>query len=240
MRFLHVGKIVLFALIAMMSSGNVWAKEDEYHFRWLDPDKKIYVLQNRKFEKAKHVLINAMFGPNAGTPFRSSVMLTPRISYYFKEWIGIEAFFSYTFNWENTLFDAVLSVAPSNLPVVRETRMQYGGAISLVPWYAKMNFFNQILYFDWYFNLGLGGSSVARDDRPNRNTSAVYVNETFFTGFLSTGHLYHINRWVHVRLDFTAALYAAPNLGATGTLMINPNYVFGAGVICITSIVGFM
>ena len=32
-------------------------EENVYDFLWLDPDKKVYVLQNREFKKKKRVLI---------------------------------------------------------------------------------------------------------------------------------------------------------------------------------------
>jgi len=36
--------------------------DDEYNFNWLDPEKKIYVLQNRKFLKGGHVLLSVTGG----------------------------------------------------------------------------------------------------------------------------------------------------------------------------------
>src|SRR3954465_6960282 len=37
--------------------------DDEYSFNWLDPDKKIYVLQNRRYLKAERAELSVLVGP---------------------------------------------------------------------------------------------------------------------------------------------------------------------------------
>src|SRR4051794_4020142 len=44
----------------------------DYNFSWLDPDKKVYVLQNRKFLKAKHFIFSVT-GGLAPSPFRNVI-----------------------------------------------------------------------------------------------------------------------------------------------------------------------
>ncbi len=228
-----VGMVLL--LVGAGSMQRVRASDDppeEYNFRWLDTDKKIYVLQNRKFVKANRLLVTAMAGPTLSTPYRGTISIHPRVAYYFAEWIGLEVMMSYNLNWENSTFTALTEAVPGALPVTRQLQLQYGALLHYVPWYAKINVFNNILYFDWYFSAGAGASQVQRDIRANRDAPASYASETFATAFLGTGHQYHLNKYFTVRLDFTASLYPAPAQGASGDLLLNPNYTFliGAGV----------
>ncbi|MEK6704889.1 MAG: hypothetical protein AABZ06_03800, partial [Bdellovibrionota bacterium] len=118
----------------------------EYNFTWLDPDKKIYVLQNRRYTKANKLFVSAMVGPGFSNPYRSSYNLDPRIAYYFSEALGFEAFYGLTSNSGNNTFDALQRASPNTWPLVREIRSQYGLLVHWVPWYAKINVFNKILY----------------------------------------------------------------------------------------------
>jgi outer membrane beta-barrel protein len=205
---------------------------EEYNFRWLDPDKKIYVLQNRKYEKARRFLFTAMAGATISTPYRDSITVHPRAAFYFTEWIGVEVLFNYTFNWENSTLGALQSSVGASgvLPVTRQLQLQYGALVHWVPWYAKINVFNNILYFDWYFSAGPGASQVQRDTRASAQAAATYTNETYFTVFLGTGHQYHLNHWLTIRFDFTASLYPAPPIVGSNSWNLFPNYSFSTGV----------
>lgn len=217
-------------LILVAASWSKAATNEDYNFSWLDPDKKIYVLQNRKFTKANHLVISAMAGPGMQTSYRTSYGIEPRMAYYFSESLGIEAFFSYFTNSENNAFGALKIAAPNTLPVVREIRSQYGGLIQYVPWYAKINVFNKILYFDWYFSGGLGNLNSALDVRKNAAANAEFINRTSLALFVGTGHQYHLSQSFLVRIDFTGAFYRAPLLGNTGENTWFSSYLFGAGI----------
>ncbi len=203
--------------------------DDEYNFSWLDPEKKIYVLQNRRYQKAKKLLLSATVGPGFSNPYRSSLNVDPRLAYYFSESWGFEVFYTLTFNSENSVFKA-LQGATATLPVVREVRSQLGAQLHWVPWYAKINVFNRILYFDWYFAGGAGSINVARDIRANAQAAeGPYADEQYFAAYLSTGHYYHLSESLVVRMDITGAFYRAPIVvgGEQGWF---PNYNFGLGV----------
>src|SRR5690606_17981279 len=66
--------------------------ENEYNFKWLDPDKRVYVLQNRKFEKSGRLLLSGMVGIGMSNPYRNTYVVEPRVAYYLTETVGIEAF----------------------------------------------------------------------------------------------------------------------------------------------------
>jgi outer membrane beta-barrel protein len=204
-------------------------ESDEYNFSWLDPDKKIYVLQNRRYIKAKHLLLSAMAGTGFSNAYRSAYSVDPRVAFYFSEALGIEAFYSFFHNKENNTFEALQQSAPNTLPVVREIRSQYGLLMHYVPWYAKINVFNKILYFDWYFTGGAGTIRTALDTRTSSASASQFTNQDLFSLFLGTGHQYHLSQFMLVRLDFSGGFYRAPVFGNEGDNAWFSNYVFGLG-----------
>jgi len=217
-------------LIALSWANAAEEVDPEYRFSWLDPDKKVYVLQNRKFEKAGHLLISALGGSVHADPYRTAYSLDPRVAFYFTEALGIEAFGQWSFNSTNNAFSALIQSSSTALPIVRESRSQMGGLLSWVPWYAKINFFNQILYFDWYLNAGLGLIQTAIDVRESKNDLIDYVNESRLGYFLGTGHYYHLNQWLGVRLDYTVGFFRAPILGNAGDPTWFSHSTFSAGL----------
>jgi outer membrane beta-barrel protein len=125
-----------------------------------------------------------------------------------------------------------LSAVHNTLPVIREIRSQYGGEIHWVPWYAKINVFNKVLYFDWYFAAGAGAlqSALYNSTTDAGVTTATEVDQTNFAFFWGTGHIYHITDSLLVRLDFTSAVYNAQVFGTGGATSWYSNLNVGAGV----------
>ena len=206
------------------------SSDDDYSFSWLDPEKKIYVLQNRRYLKTKRSLLSVTAGPSLSNPYRNTYGITGRVGYFFSEDFGLEGFFSGFLNSENNTFDALTIAAPNTLPVVREIRMQLGLIAQWVPWYAKLNVFNSVLYFDWYFGGGIGSLKAALDTRAAAAAAPVYVNENHLALYLNTGHLYHLNQHLVVRLDYLKAIYQAPVSGTSGTTAWFSNDLFSLGL----------
>lgn len=222
---------------AAESGGNspgIYTEDSEYNFSWLDPDKKIYVLQNRKYTKAYHPLLSVMGGVGFSNPYRNSYNLDMRLGIYISEAFGIEGFYTLTNNIENSTFKALQNASPSVWPAVRAVNGEGGLLVHWSPWYAKINVFNQILYFDWYFS---GGAGILQDTLElKKNTSQQPINSTenFTAFFLGTGHQYHLSRRFIVRLDFTAAFYNAliygdPSISGETAWYSNLNFSLGLG-----------
>lgn len=208
---------------ASASSGD---SSDEYNFNWLDPEKKIYVLQNRRYQKANRLMLTAMLGTGFSNPYRETMNVDGRAAYYLSESWGFEAFYTYTANWQNATFNALVGTNTNVQPVVREITGQYGVLLHWVPWYAKINVFNTILHFDWYFSGGAG------DMRSNVYSPATPTgsSQDNFAMYLGTGHIYHVTDSLLVRLDFTSGFYLAPIYGSTGDSSWYSNLSFNAGV----------
>jgi outer membrane beta-barrel protein len=211
--------------------------DDEYNFNWLDPEKKIYVLQNRRYLKANRVMLSGMVGTGFSNPYETTYNFDPRVTYYLSEEWGFEAFYTFTNNVANSAYTALAGTSNQGstvLPVIRNIRTQYGATVQWLPWYAKINVFNKILYFDWYFNGGAGAVNYAMFNSSTGATGSPVnpneVDQSSFAVFLGTGHIYHITDSLLVRLDFTCAVYNTQifGLGGGGTWFTNLN--FGAGV----------
>jgi outer membrane beta-barrel protein len=234
--------LVVFAVLWLFLVGAMWSRaasaadtngsNSEYSFKWLDPDKKIYVLQNRRYLKADHVMISGMLGPGFSNPYRSTFSFQPRAAYYFSEDWGFEVFYSKVANSQNNTYKALVSTNTSVFPVIREIRSEFGALAQWVPWYAKINVFNSILYFDWYFAGGLGSVNTAVTTGTDKASLSNYVTQTETAFYLATGHQYHINETFTVRLDFMGTYYRAPLTGQTGDSVWFSNYdfTFGLGV----------
>lgn len=206
--------------------------DDDYSFSWLDPEKKIYVLQNRRYVKDHRGLISVLGGASLSNPYRNTYAVTGRLGYFFSEAFGIEGFYTGFMNSENNSFDALTLAAPNTLPVVREIRTQLGLLAQWVPWYAKINVFNSILYFDWYFSGGIGSLRTALDTRKSASVTPAYVNENHTAFYVGTGHLYHLNHRLNIRLDYLKAIYQAKVSGTTGPTAwySNDTFTLGFGV----------
>jgi outer membrane beta-barrel protein len=208
------------------------AVDEEYQFSWLDPDKKIYVLQNRRYSKENRGLLSLMVGSQSGSPYRTTFTLDPRVSYFWAEDFGVEAFFQFGTSRENDTYRSLSRTTPNALPTVREVRSQAGILFQWLPWYAKINVFNSILYFDWYLSAGFGSMQTRLDTRRRTSDPAVYIDKNLVGYFLGTGHQYHLGeRWI-ARLDYLASIYRAPVDGLIGgeTWFSNHTISLGLGI----------
>ncbi len=206
--------------------------EGEYSFRWLDPDKKIYVLQNRKYRKSRHLLVSALFGRGLNGTYRSSFNIDPRLSYYFTEELGFEVFYSHFLNSETSTYQNLVAASPTTLPNIREVTGMLGVNFKWVPWYSKINVFNEILYFDWFFSIGLGKVNLRVDTRSSSTASSTYVQQSPLGLFLGMGQMFHVSESFLIRLDLLGAIYKAEAVSKneTSASVSNFNFSIGAGL----------
>jgi outer membrane beta-barrel protein len=192
------------------------AADDDYNFSWLDPDKKIYVLQNRKFRKAHAADIYIMGGMGLGETYRKAYQYQPRLGYWFNEDFGIEGFYTGRFNSNNNAYTALaqeIAVGGGSTPLIREVSSQMGVLLNWAPWYAKINVFNTILYFDWYFSLGLGSMGTDIGPKTKADNPSLWKSENLFAVYLGTGHIFHLSEKFMARLDFLGHFYSAKIYG---------------------------
>jgi len=225
----------LLGLLASLHSPAAQA-EDDYNFSWLDPEKKIYVLQNRKFTKAGSPHLSLMGGVGIAEPYRQSFQYQPRLGFWFNEDFGIEAFYTGRFNSQNGTYRAfVQGIGTGTSPYIREIDNQIGALLNWAPWYAKINVFNSILYFDWYFSLGAGTMSIQKGEKTKDTATTPWTSENVFTVYLGTGQMFHLSERFMVRLDllghfFSDEIYGGKSgLNEDMTIFSNTSVNLGIG-----------
>lgn len=206
------------------------AQASEYSFAWLDPDKKIYVLQNRKFTKAGRPAVSVGGGLGLSNPFRNTISINGQVEYFLSEEFGIDLFYYYSFQTNSAIYNQLRTQVPTSLPTAREFRGQYGALLKWIPWYAKINVFNEIITFDWHFAGGIGQIASDVDTNTNAASSPNYVSQTLIGFYLGTGHTYHLGDNWDVKLDFLGAFYSAPEFGTTGNSYMFSNFNLTAGL----------
>ncbi len=216
-------RLILSGLIffILISIKNTFAAErDVYSFSWLDPDKEIYVLQNRKYRKVDRLYIQAGYGFTTSGAFVDSSTMQAKAGYFFQEEWGIQFNYAKNSGKEN---DAAKSVrnptGPSGSKPFRRIVDDYQVAMVVwSPFYGKLNTFNTIVYYDWILGLGYG--------KLNETNNREEFEGLFSPNDISESHSviawevalqFYLNRNYYVRLDLDAQHYKAQAEIAKGT-----------------------
>ena len=215
--------LALFLLLSLALSSQAFASEkDIYEFSWLDPDKEVYVLQNRKFKKAGHLHINAGGGITTSGAFVDSTAIQGRIGYFITEDFGIEGLYSKNSGKENDTAKGVRSSGPQGTgttPFRRIVDNYWGAMLVWSPFYSKINTFNKIVYMDWIF--GLGYASLKEKNNKLAFVSAFLANQESVEshgGFMwEAGMKFYLDQSFSIRTDLTAVHYSTNNISTPGT-----------------------
>ncbi|MBY0414720.1 MAG: outer membrane beta-barrel domain-containing protein [Bdellovibrionales bacterium] len=186
-------------------------EKDLYDFMWLDPDKKVYVLQNKIHKKAKTIYFNAGFGLGLSSTFQDTSMIHTNFGYYITEEWAVEGLYTKYSNSDNDAMENLKRLNGS-VPFIRKTESNFGLMAKWSPFYGKINTFNKIFYFDWSFGLGIGklntksnATSVAIPTQANN-----YADEKYTSVIAKTGLSFHINKNFHIGADIIMNNYKAP------------------------------
>lgn len=198
-------------MTALLSLPTFSAEDDLYDFLWLDPDKKVYVLQNKVYEKEGTFYANIGYIKNNTSDFQSTNGAHLSAGYYFSEEWAIEACYHQYNNKDN---DAVKNIRNVNgvVPFIRKPNSSYGASLVWSPFYGKINTFNKIIYLDWSFGLGLGqiktesNSETVSDD----SRSDVFQDESYMAVKMKTGLRIHITEMWHVNIEYKRDNFRAP------------------------------
>ncbi len=194
----------LLGLFLLIITSITWASEKSvYEFSWLDKDKEVYVLQNRKFRKVSTFYLGTTFGKSLSGAFVDRYTGSLYGGFFFTENWGLELSYNKASNTKNATHDAVNTAGA--VAFYREIDTDMTAHIVWSPFYSKINTFNKIVYYDWLF--GAGVSSITTND--NRNefnknsvdkdtlTSESSIAYSWFTGFR-----FFINENWSSRVDF--------------------------------------
>lgn len=215
--------LALFLIVSFFLVPKVFASEkDIYEFSWLDPDKEVYVLQNRKFKKAGHLHMNLGGGITTSGAFVDSTAIQGRLGYFISEDFGLEGLYSKNSGKENATAAGVRSSGPQGTGTTPFRRIvdNYWGVMALwSPFYSKINTFNKIVYMDWIF--GLGYASLKEKNNKLAFESASLANvvtmETHAGIIWEAGLKFYLNESFSIRTDLTAIHYSTSNISTPGT-----------------------
>ncbi len=205
------------ALISLIMSSMVMAAESSlYNFSWLDKDKEIYVLQNRRFRKDGKVYIGGNLARTINGAFIDSYGASVRGGFFFQEDWGIELLLGKGMGKENTTAKGIRE--QGTVPFYRKINTYMGGMLMWSPFYSKINTFNRIFYYDWLFGAGVANVST-EDNRKrfiNQNDSSMTTDSSIGLVW-TTGMRFYINDHWSVRLDFTGLNYRSERFGKPTT-----------------------
>lgn len=227
-------KLSMIALgLTLIFSKNTHAGEKSlYDFLWLDPDKKVYVLQNKLYKKENSFYFDLGYIANQTSKFQDTNGFSFKGGYYFHEEWGVELFYQQYSNSNNDDFRNVKLINEA-VPFVRRLDSTYGAALIYSPFYGKINTFNKIYYFDWSFGAGYAKinansniKSVRIDNAPNK-----YEKETYNGGVLKTKVKFHVTENVHLGLEYMNTYYMAPGPKdpKSDKLRTNTDLIFSVG-----------
>jgi len=225
-------------VLSLLTFSAIAAESSLYDFSWLDKDKEIYVLQNRKFRKDGRLYVGALGVKTLSGAFIDSYGASARAGYFFKEDFGIEFAFGKNSGSENDTANGVKE--QGTVPFYRKIDTYMGAMFMWSPFYSKINTFNKVYYFDWMFGLGLANIKTL-DNRnkfdttsPNQNT---LTSETTLGALWNTGLRFYVSENWSLRLDVTGQTYKADkskkSQNATDTTKaskIFTNYDLGLGL----------
>ncbi len=188
------------------------AERDLYSFSWLDPDKEVYVLQNRRYRKKNKFYFNVGAGVTTSGAFVDSSLYQGRTGYFFREEFGFEVIYAMSDGKENETAASLRNEgAAGSRPFRRIVDNYFGGMFTWAPFYTKTNTFDTIIYIDWI--LGAGVAKI--QETSNEQEFLLGIDSTEMrtqdhTGLIwNIGALFYINETFGVRTDLTTTHYKA-------------------------------
>lgn len=204
-------KILLNLFFLFFTFSLLAGENSHYDFSWLDPEKEVFVLQNRTYQKDGNFYINAGGGFTASGAFVDSLNMQARFGFFFTEEIGMELLYSKNSGKENDTAKSVRNTGGAGSIPFRRIVDQYVGAYFLwSPFYAKINTFNKIIYLDWILGLGYANMSETNNRTEWRQVSAnstELANEKHHCVSWDVGLKFYLSKSFDIRADLTALHY---------------------------------
>lgn len=134
------------------------AENNVYDFSWLDKEKEVYVLQNRKFRKKGAFYVGGTYGLSVNGAYIDSTEVNLMAGFFFSEDWGLEFSYKTAEGEENKTYEGI--TAQNAVAFFRQIETATTAMIVWSPFYSKINTFNKIFYYDWMFGLGLANVST--------------------------------------------------------------------------------
>jgi outer membrane beta-barrel protein len=199
-----INRMILGLLVMLIHQGRAYSGEESvYDFLWLDPDKKVYVLQNKLFKKEHKFYADLGYLSNFTSTFQNTDGLSVKTGFYIHEEWGLELFYNKYSNSNNDNWSNVRQINGAD-PFVRRFNQSYGAMVIWSPFYGKINTFNKIFYFDWSF--GAGFAKI--DAESNRKTvddsslKSSYESEKINAAVWKTKVKFHLKENIHLGVEW--------------------------------------
>lgn len=197
-------------LSALFVSNGQASEQDLYDFLWLDPDKEVYVLQNKLYPKYRSFYLDVGYLMGLSNEFQNTNGIQFKTGYYFHEEWAVELQYLQYSNSNNNAYKNIQIINNSE-PFVRRFKQDTSLYLMWSPFYGKINTFNKIVYFDWSFGAGIGKTSAENNLKSvtNTGTPSAYEEEDFTNFSLKTNVKFHINERMHLGVEFINSNYQA-------------------------------
>ncbi len=211
--------IVLFFFSFTISFHIKSAEGDLYKFLWLDADKKIYVLQNKIYKKKGTHYFDAGYIKDFSSNYLETTGWQFNYGYYFNETWAFELLY-HMYSWEENQDTKDLAQFGKGrvIPFIRRFDSKMGAMILWAPFYGKINTFNKIIYFDWFFGLGgglLGGQDNAKVIAVQRGEGVdkhKYESVSYPAVLTKTAFRIYIGTRFHTTLEYHFDMYQGRNI----------------------------
>lgn len=225
---------LLFVSLIMLIGEKTHAGEKSvYDFLWLDPDKSVYVLQNKVHKKERSLYLDLGYLANFTSKFQDTQGMAIRAGYYIHEEWGLEVFYNQYSNKNNDDYRNVRLINQAE-PFVRRLNSSYGALVIWSPFYGKINTFNQIFYFDWSFGAGLAKVNAESNLKNVRNPTqdSRYEKESYNGAVVKTQVKFHLRENIHLGVEYMNTYYKAPGPKNPNNdvLRTNTDVVFSIGL----------
>lgn len=219
--------------IYLVSNNTSAGENDLYDFLWLDPDKSVYVLQNKVYEKKKSLYVDVGLATSLTSNFQDTNAAQLKFGYYFHEEWAVEYNFLQYSNTNNAAFDNIQFVN-SAAPFIRRPLSYHSLFLIYSPFYGKINTFNKIYYFDVSFGIGTGTFTA----ESNLETAPIidrneFVKESLTPLLLKVNTKFHINKSLHLGVEFLSTNFEArsdPESPGRKSFKRNNDLIFSLGV----------
>lgn len=219
-------KVCLLLSLLMISALAFAGEKSLYEFSWLDKDKEIYVLQNRKFRKVDKAYVGFNGVKTLSGAFVDSYGASVRGGYFFREDWGFE--FAYGKNSGDKNDTAKGVEDQGSYAFFRKIDSYMSAMVTWAPFYSKINTFNKVFYYDWMFSAGLASMST-KDNRKEFDvpSNKTLTSESLIGASWNTGFRFYVTEAWSIRLDFTG-LHAKPKKATVNGQELKTNSLFSS------------
>ncbi len=200
--------------------------KDVYKYRWLDPKKEVFVLQDKMHENEGRFFISAGFLDHKLSEFQSVTGINGTAGYYFSEEWAVEGFYNHYMNSNNGAYKAVLTQTNTGgggttnivLPHVVRWDNMMGLNVLYTPFYGKINTFNLIFYIDLGFGLGASWNKYSHNTAATQANlkKDAYESDSTISYNWKFQFKWHITKTIKFKFDFVNYLATIPSLDFNG------------------------